>query len=57
MKKTFITSGAERLWYGLFPFSLMFTALKGPQYLFLFAFTAAGVVPYGGPKCLPVHHP
>ena len=32
----------------------MFAALKGSQ--FLFAITAAGVVPCGGPKSLPVVH-
>ena len=31
----------------------MFTALKGYQFQFLFAFTAAGVVPCGGPKKSP----
>ena len=30
-----------------------FTALKGSQFLFLFAITAAGVVPCGGPKKSP----
>ena len=31
----------------------MFTALKGSQFKFLFAITAAGVVPCGGPKMSP----
>ena len=31
----------------------MFTALKGSQFYFLFAITAAGVVPCGGPKKSP----
>ena len=31
----------------------MFTALKGSQFKFLFAITAAGVVPCGGPKKSP----
>ena len=31
----------------------MFTALKGSQFLFLFAITAAGVVPCGGRKKSP----
>ena len=31
----------------------MFTALKGSQFEFLFAITAAGVVPCGGPKKSP----
>ena len=31
----------------------VFTALKGSQFYFLFAITAAGVVPCGGPKKSP----
>ena len=31
----------------------MFTALKGSKFYFLFAITAAGVVPCGGPKTSP----
>ena len=31
----------------------MFTGLKGSQFLILFAITAAGVVPCGGPKKSP----
>ena len=35
---------------------LVFTALKRSQFQFLFANTAAGAVPCGGPKKSPVHH-
>ena len=35
----------------------IYTALKGSQFDFLFPITAAGVVPCGGPKKSPVHHP
>ena len=35
----------------------VFVALKGSQFLFLFAITAAGVVPCGVPKMHPVHRP
>ena len=35
----------------------VFTASKGSNNYILFAITAAGVVPCGGPKSLPVHHP
>ena len=36
----------------------MFAALQERiSVLFLFAITAAGVVPCGGPKKSPVHHP
>ena len=31
----------------------MLTALRGSQFLFLFAITAAGVVPCGGPEMSP----
>ena len=35
----------------------VFTASKGSNNYILFAITAAGVVPCGGPKSLSVHHP
>ena len=35
----------------------VFIALKGTHFLFLFAFTAAGVVPCGGRKTSPVRQP
>ena len=35
----------------------IFTAFKGSNLYILFAITTAGVVPCGGPKSLPVHHP
>ena len=35
----------------------VFTALKGTQFYFLYAITAAAVVPYGGLRSLPVHQP
>ena len=35
----------------------VFTASKGSNFYILFAITAAGVVPCGGPKSLSVHHP
>ena len=39
-------------WPNPFLFNV-FTALKGSQFQFLFAITAAGVVSYGGPKKSP----
>ena len=39
-----------------FPLNV-FTASKGSNTYIKFAITAAGVVPCGGPKSLPVHHP
>ena len=38
-------------------FSNIFTASKGSNHYILFAITAVGVVPCGGSKSLPVHHP
>ena len=35
----------------------VFTASKGSNNYISFVITVAGVVPCGGPKRLPVHHP